>query len=77
MLRFPFLKKFPPFYDLGATDLADLALEISIVYKEKESVVFNENEPPHSCFYVVNKGAIALKKNCVRASVVAFHRWRG
>ncbi|MEA1787635.1 DUF294 nucleotidyltransferase-like domain-containing protein [Arenibacter sp. GZD96] len=58
-----FLKKFPPFYDLGATDLANLALEISIVYQEKESVVFHENEPPHACFYVVNKGAIALKKN--------------
>ncbi len=58
-----FLKNYPPFNEMEKKDLAELSGKISIVYKEKESIVFEENEVPHSCFYVVNKGAIALKKS--------------
>lgn len=57
-----FLKNFPPFNVLGQSDLETLAEEITIVYKEKDSVIFAENDEPHTYFYVVNKGAVALKK---------------
>jgi CBS domain-containing protein len=57
-----FLKNFPPFTFLNQKDIEVLSEEISIVYKEKDSVVFAENEATHSSFYVVHKGAVALRK---------------
>lgn len=58
-----FLKSFPPFNMLDGKDIETLAREITIVYKEKDSIVFSENDSPHPHFYVVNKGAIVLKKS--------------
>lgn len=58
-----FLKNFPPFNMLGQSDLRTLAEQISIIYKEKDSPVFLENDAPHPHFYVVHKGAIALKRS--------------
>jgi CBS domain-containing protein len=56
-----FLKNFPPFSFLQQKDLELISEQISIIYKEKDSVVFAENEETHNCFYVVHKGAIALR----------------
>ncbi|SHH04960.1 CBS domain-containing protein [Flavobacterium fluvii] len=56
-----FLKSYPPFSFLKQRDLESISEQISIIYKEKDSVVFAENEEPHDSFYVVHKGAIALK----------------
>ncbi|MFZ0599662.1 MAG: DUF294 nucleotidyltransferase-like domain-containing protein, partial [Flavobacterium sp.] len=36
---------------------------ISIVYKDKDAVIFAENDKTHDSFYVVHKGAVALKKS--------------
>ena len=58
-----FLKNFPPFNLLHPKDLEKLSEQISIIYKEKDSVIFTENEKTHDSFYVVHKGAVALKKN--------------
>ncbi|MEP6929420.1 MAG: DUF294 nucleotidyltransferase-like domain-containing protein [Flavobacterium sp.] len=58
-----FLKNYPPFSFLHQGDLEKLSEQISIVYKEKDSVIFAENEKTHDSFYVVHKGAVALKKN--------------
>lgn len=58
-----FLKSFPPFNFLHQKDLEKLSEQISIIYKEKDSVIFTENEKTHDSFYVVHKGAVALKKN--------------
>ncbi|MEO7976364.1 DUF294 nucleotidyltransferase-like domain-containing protein [Flavobacterium sp.] len=58
-----FLKNFPPFNLLLQKDLEKLSEQISIIYKEKDSVIFTENEKTHDSFYVVHKGAVALKKN--------------
>ncbi|MCM4166129.1 Inosine-5'-monophosphate dehydrogenase [Arenibacter antarcticus] len=58
-----FLKNFPPFNLLAAADLQTLSGQITIIYKEKDSPVFLENDIPHQHFYVVHKGAIALKKS--------------
>lgn len=57
-----FLKNFPPFNELKRKDLEVLSEEITIVYKEKSSLIFAENEPPHSHFYIIHKGAVALIK---------------
>tara|TARA_R110002167_G_scaffold91462_11_gene246186 strand:- start:738 stop:2660 length:1923 start_codon:yes stop_codon:yes gene_type:complete len=57
-----FLEHFPPFNELNPKDMELLSAEISIIYKDKDSVVFQEDEAPHDWFYVVHKGAIVLKK---------------
>lgn len=56
-----FLKNFPPFSFLQQKDIEIISEQISIIYKEKDSVVFAENEETHNCFYVVHKGAVALR----------------
>lgn len=58
-----FLKNFPPFSFLQQKDIEIISEQISIIYKEKDSVVFAENEETHNCFYVVHKGAVALRTN--------------
>lgn len=57
-----FLKGFPPFNMLDIEVLEDIASEINIKYLDKESLVFKDGERPHLYFYVVHKGAIALRK---------------
>ena len=56
-----FLKNFPPFSFLKSKELEIICEQVSIIYKEKDSIVFSENEEKHDCFYVVHKGAIALR----------------
>ncbi|WP_422859699.1 DUF294 nucleotidyltransferase-like domain-containing protein [Flagellimonas sp. S174] len=55
-----FLKTFPPFSNLMKKQLDTLSEEVTIIYKEKNSFVFNVGESAHHQFYVVHKGAIAL-----------------
>ena len=56
-----FLKNFPPFSFLKQRDLEIISEQITIIYQEKDSVVFAVNEETHDSFYVVNKGAVALR----------------
>ncbi|MDR6761487.1 CBS domain-containing protein [Flavobacterium sp. 2755] len=58
-----FLKNYPPFNFLHPKDLEKLSEQISIVYKDKDAVIFAENDQTHDSFYVVHKGAVALKKS--------------
>lgn len=55
-----FLKRYPPFSNLSVLQLEALSEEISISYKEKDSLVFEIDESAHDQFYVVHKGAVAL-----------------
>ena len=57
-----FLKNFPPFNFLHQKDIESLSEQISIIYKEKDCLIFAENEETHTSFYVVHKGAVALRK---------------
>lgn len=57
-----FLKNYPPFNGLKNIDLQLLSEEVSIIYKEKGSIIFTEKETGHSFFYVVHKGAVSLLK---------------
>ena len=56
-----FLKNFPPFSFLQQSDIESLSEEISIIYKEKDSIIFTENEETHNNFYIVHKGAVTLR----------------
>ncbi|KUJ60525.1 nucleotidyltransferase [Flavobacteriaceae bacterium CRH] len=58
-----FLKDYPPFSFLHQKDLEKLSEQISIIYKDKDAIVFTENEKTHDSFYVVHKGAVALRKS--------------
>ncbi|WP_086478103.1 MULTISPECIES: DUF294 nucleotidyltransferase-like domain-containing protein [Arenibacter] len=64
-----FLKSYPPFNLLGKSDLLALSEQIIIIYKDKDSPVFLENDKPHPHFYVVNKGAIALRVSSEKSMV--------
>ncbi|BFP42834.1 DUF294 nucleotidyltransferase-like domain-containing protein [Flavobacteriaceae bacterium GF1] len=55
-----FLKRYPPFSNLSVVQLEALSEEVSISYKEKDSLVFEIDESAHDQFYVVHKGAVAL-----------------
>ncbi|MDT7827381.1 DUF294 nucleotidyltransferase-like domain-containing protein [Pricia sp. S334] len=61
-----FLKKYPPFSEMDLQDLEKLSQKVSILYKTKESTVFEEDAPPHKQFYVVHKGAVVLRKKSQR-----------
>jgi CBS domain-containing protein len=58
-----FLKNFPPFVFLQQKEIELLSEQISIIYQEKGSVIFAENDPTHDSFYVVHKGAVALNSS--------------
>lgn len=58
-----FLSNYPPFNELTTNDLEMLSEQITIIYKEKGSSIFMENEKPHPDFYVIHKGAVALRKS--------------
>ena len=55
-----FIKNYPPFNVLDSKSLFELAEQVLIVYKEKNSIIFNVDEPQHSHFYMVHKGAVTL-----------------
>lgn len=55
-----FIKNYPPFNVLDNTSLFQLAEQVIIVYKEKNSIIFTVDENQHSHFYMVHKGAVTL-----------------
>lgn len=57
-----FLRHYPPFNDLTQKDLNRLSEGVEISYKEKGTFVFKENDPTHAFFYVIQRGAVALRQ---------------
>ncbi|HEY4617926.1 MAG TPA: DUF294 nucleotidyltransferase-like domain-containing protein [Flavobacterium sp.] len=55
-----FLKKHPPFCSLSLPDLIAISKESQVLHLEKKQVLFNVDEQPHSFFYIVKDGAVAL-----------------
>ena len=55
-----FLKDYPPFSLLQKEILIKIAKNAVVIYKDKNELVFEQNDNAHSNFYIVNKGAIAL-----------------
>ncbi|MGB5404481.1 DUF294 nucleotidyltransferase-like domain-containing protein [Robiginitalea sp.] len=56
-----FLRRYPPFNELTAKDLKHLSAGVDILYKDKGTYIFKENEPAHDFFYVIQRGAVALR----------------
>ena len=57
-----FIKNFPPFDEFSKEDLCSIAKQVTITYLEKDKKVFAAGEATHDRFYIIHKGAIALKK---------------
>ncbi|MBA6152529.1 DUF294 nucleotidyltransferase-like domain-containing protein [Gelidibacter maritimus] len=58
-----FIKNFPPFDQLSKEDVYTISKEVNITYLEKDKNVYLANDAPHDRFYMIHKGAIALKQN--------------
>ncbi len=57
-----FLKRFPPFHLLSVDQLRHISTEVKILYVERSTVIYAQNDGLHKQFYVINKGAVSLKK---------------
>ena len=55
-----FLKNFPPFDALTHDQLFAIASQVKVLYLEKDSFVFRQNEELHDSFYVVKDGAVGV-----------------
>lgn len=60
---YDFLKNYPPFNLLNKEKLLEIASQIKIIYLEKNSIIYHQNEKNHDLFYVVKNGGINLYKN--------------
>jgi CBS domain-containing protein len=58
-----FLRRYPPFNELTQKDLKQLSEGTEILYKDKGAYVFREGEEAHAFFYVINRGAVALRRD--------------
>lgn len=57
-----FLKRFPPFDLLTKDQVLKIAKEVKIKYVEKSKIIYAQNDVLHDHFYLINKGAVSLKK---------------
>lgn len=57
-----FLEKFAPFRLINETTLLALSQEVTIVYKEKGEVIFDQGESAHLYFYIIKEGAVLLSR---------------
>ncbi|MFD2563940.1 DUF294 nucleotidyltransferase-like domain-containing protein [Aquimarina rubra] len=55
-----FLKEFPPFSMLKKEELLMISAQIRVLYLEKGTVVFKQDQKCHDEFYIVREGAIGL-----------------
>jgi len=57
-----FMRSFPPFDLLSKAQLLEISKQVTIKYVEKSTVIYNQNDELHPHFYLINKGAVSLKK---------------
>lgn len=55
-----FLKNFPPFSSLSYSNLLSISKNCTVLYLEKNQILFKINDATHSFFYVVASGAVGL-----------------
>lgn len=60
---FDFLKDFHPFSELQKNELIQVAEQCSVLYLEKNEILFKINDVTHEDFYVVASGAMGLLVN--------------
>ena len=57
---YDFLKGFPPFNLLNRDQLLAVAQAVDVIYLEKDTTIFDMNQPIENHFYVVKDGAVGL-----------------
>lgn len=67
---FDFLKNFPPFDILEKEQLLKIASQVKVIYLEKDTYVFRQEENPGQNFYVVKDGAIGLTRIIENESIL-------
>lgn len=55
-----FLSNYAPFNYLSYPDILELAMQVKVLYLEKNKILFQINDSCHSDFYVVESGTIGL-----------------
>ena len=69
-----FIKNFPPFDQFNKADLYVIAKEVTITYLEKDKIIYAKGDALHNRFYMIHKGAIALKKE-INSKLVTVDRF--
>ena len=59
---YDFLKNFPPFHVLSKNDLMVIAKNVKVIYLENDQYIFKQGDKSHNHFYIVNDGAIGLRR---------------
>ncbi len=59
---YDFLKQFPPFQFMAEGDLLDICSQASVLYLDKDEVIFNRDQAYNDRFYIVQQGAIKLTR---------------
>jgi CBS domain-containing protein len=57
---FDFLKEYPPFSLVSKETLCEISKNVEIQYFEKDQIIFDQNDVPHSNFYIIYEGAVRL-----------------
>ncbi len=55
-----FIKTYPPFDNLPYKELYKLAVEINVIYLDKDETLYTQGKPHKNHFYIVNQGAIRI-----------------
>ncbi len=59
---YDFLKQFPPFHLMESSDLLEICSLASVLYLDKDTVLFERDQPHSDRFYIVQQGAIKLTR---------------
>ena len=57
-----FIKRYPPFDLLKKVQLLEISNNVKIKYIDKGTLIYTQNDELHDHFYLINKGAVSLKK---------------
>lgn len=57
---YDYLKDLPPFSYLDPNEILTICQNVKVGYYEKDSLIFDKDQPLHDSFYVVKDGAIGL-----------------
>lgn len=59
---YDFLKQFPPFHIMDANDLLEICSLATVLYLDKDTVLFERDQPHSDRFYIVQQGAMKLTR---------------
>ena len=59
---YDFIKQFPPFHLMESSDLLEICSLTSVLYLDKDTVLFERDQPHSDRFYIVQQGAIKLTR---------------